>query len=40
MLTMKDIILHDLIMFRSEIDERMKVMIIKSSRSLDLTQFE
>ncbi len=40
MLTMRDIILHDLIMFRSEIDERMKVMIAKSSRSLDLTQFE
>ncbi len=40
MLTMKDIILHDLIMFRSEIDERMKVMITKSSRSLDLTQRE
>jgi len=40
MLTMKDIILHDLIIFRSEIDERMKVMITKSSRSLDLMQFE
>ncbi len=40
MLTMKDIILHDLIMFRSKIDERMKVMITKSSRSLDLTQLE
>ncbi len=40
MLTMKDIILHDLITFRSEIDERMKVMITKSSRSLDLTQLE
>jgi len=40
MLTMRNIILHDLIMFRSEIDERMKVMIIKSSRSLDLTQLE
>ncbi len=40
MLTMRDIILHDLITFRSEIDERMKVMITKSSRSLDLTQLE
>jgi len=40
MLTMKDIILHDLITFRSEIDERMKVMITKSSRSLDLMQLE
>ncbi len=36
MLTMKDIILHDLIMFRSEIDERMKIMITKSFKSLDL----
>jgi len=40
MLTMKDIILHDLITFRSEIDERMKVMITKSSKSLDLMQLE
>ncbi len=40
MLTMKDIILHDLITFKSEINERMKVMITKSSRSLDLTQLE
>ncbi len=40
MLTMKDIILHDLITFRSEIDKRMKVMITKSSRSLDLMQLE
>ncbi len=40
MLTMRDIILYDLIMFRSEIDERMKVMITKSSKSLDLTQLE
>jgi len=40
MLTMKDIILHDLITFRSEIDERMKVMITKSFRSLDLMQLE
>ncbi len=40
MLTMKNIILHDLITFRSEIDERMKVMITKSSRSLDLTQLK
>ncbi len=40
MLTIKDIILHDLITFRSEIDERMKVMITKSSRSLDLMQLE
>ncbi len=40
MLTMKDIILHDLITFRSEIDERMKVMITKSFKSLDLTQLE
>ncbi len=40
MLTMKNIILHDLIMFRSEIDEKMKVMITKSFKSLDLTQLE
>ncbi len=40
MLIMRNIILHDLIMFRLEIDERIKVMIIKSSRSLDLTQLE
>ena len=40
MLIMRNIILHDLITFRSEIDERMKVMITKSSRSLDLTQLE
>jgi len=40
MLIMKDIILHDLITFRSEIDERMKVMITKSFRSLDLTQLK
>ncbi len=40
MLTMKDIILHDLIMFRSKINERMKVMITKSFKSLDLTQLE
>ncbi len=40
MLTMRNIILHDLITFRSEIDERMKVMITKSSRSLNLTQLE
>ncbi len=40
MLIMKDIILHDLITFRLEIDERMKVMITKSSRSLDLTQLK
>ncbi len=33
---MKDIFLHDLIMFRSEIDERMKIMITKSSKSLNL----
>ena len=39
-LTMKNIILHDLIMFRSEIDERMKVMITKSFKSLDLMQLE
>ncbi len=37
---MKDIILHDLIMFRSKIDKRMKIMITKSFRSLDLTQLE
>ncbi len=40
MLAMRNIILHDLITFRSEIDERMKVMITKSSRSLDLMQLE
>ncbi len=40
MLTMRDIILHDLITFRSEIDERIKVMITKFFRSLDLTQLE
>ncbi len=40
MLIMRDIILHDLITFRSEIDERMKVMITKFSRNLDLTQLE
>jgi len=40
MLTMKNIILHDLIMFRSKIDERIKVMITKFFRSLDLTQFK
>ncbi len=40
MLTMKDIILHDLITFRSEIDERMKIMITKSFKSFDLTQLE
>ncbi len=40
MLIMKNIILHDLIMFRSEINKRMKVMITKSSRSFDLTQLE
>jgi len=40
MLTMKDIILHDLITFRSKINKRMKIMITKSSRSLDLMQLE
>ncbi len=40
MLTMKDIILYDLITFRSEIDETMKIMITKSFKSLDLTQLE
>ncbi len=40
MLTMRNIILHDLITFRSEIDERIKVVITKSFRSLDLTQLE
>jgi hypothetical protein len=40
MLTMKNIILHDLITFRSEIDERMEIMITKSFKTFNLMQLE